>query len=762
MKKLLITAGFLLFALYAGCQKPVGTWTDHLNYDAAKCLAVSADKVYASTGNSLLVYDKKYSELSKLSPVNGLTETGIGAIAWSQENSVLIIAYLTGNIDLLIKNTVYNLPDISDKTFTVDKRINRIRTEGRYAYLCTSFGVVQIDMIKKEIHDTWRPGPDADYNEVFDIAFQGGSVYAATTHGVWHADNTSNALDYYGNWSRLNTLPDPDSECTILISSGNKLYINVKNGSGDGDSVYSAGDVISLFSAEEGVFNTSFDTAPEGFSITSTHLLRYFKSDGSIFLTLSVSGQGESNLSQGIIENEYKWVADINSGLLMSYKSVDFVRLTLPGPASVFSSNINSSGGKTIICGGGTDNSWNSLGREYQVSVNSGNQFTNIVSPTFHDAMRSCFDPGNSSHFFVSSWGSGLAEYEGNSIIKHYDETNSPLQAAVSGNKGVRICGMVMDGSKNLWITQSGASGSIRILAGDGSWISYPAVIDAPVIGDIISTKSGLKWIILPEGNGLFLIDDNKTPASFNDDKTRKLTIKDADGNVIKQAYSVAEDLDGNVWIGTNEGPVIYYSNTLLFDEDPRGYRIKVPRNDGSGLADYMLGSETITSICVDGSNKKWLGTLNSGVYLLSADGSSVIKNYTRRNSPLFTDNITSLAVDNTTGEVWIGTTGGILSVRETATSGGEKFGKVYAFPNPVRSTFSGNVTITGLVRDTRVKITDVSGNLVYDVLSEGGQASWDLTTYTGHRVTTGVYLVFCSGSNGTESCVTKILVIGK
>ena len=303
---------------------------------------------------------------------------------------------------------------------------------------------------------------------------------------------------------------------------------------------------------------------------------------------------------------------------------------------------------------------------------------------------------------------------------------------------------------------------ALKILKPGGSWIVYPLTIDAPVIGDIISTENGQKWIILPGGNGLYIIDDNNTPEVFSDDRTRKLTITDSDDKVINSVFSAAEDLDGNIWIGTDQGPVIYYNTDQIFEGDVRGYRIKVPRNDGSGLADYMLGTESITAISVDGANRKWLGTKSSGAYMLSADGTAVVKNYNVQNSPIFSDSIAAVAVDNNTGEVWFGTSGGVLSVREIATSGRQSFSDVYSFPNPVREDYSGNVTITGLMKDTQVKITDISGNLVYETMSEGGQASWDLTTYNGHRVRTGVYLAFCANNDGSESCVTKILVIGR
>ena len=173
-----------------------------------------------------------------------------------------------------------------------------------------------------------------------------------------------------------------------------------------------------------------------------------------------------------------------------------------------------------------------------------------------------------------------------------------------------------------------------------------------------------------------------------------------------------------------------------------------------------MLGTETITSIAVDGANRKWLGTFSSGAYLLSPDGTNRIRNYNEENSPIFSNSIVSLAVDNQSGNVWFATSKGIISVRGDATEGHEQFTDVYAFPNPVREDFRGNVTITGLIRDSQIIITDVSGNLVFKTISEGGSASWDLNTYNGKRVTTGVYVVFCTSNDGRQSSVTKILVI--
>jgi hypothetical protein len=761
MKKLFYITGLTLFCHCLSGQLPVGSWSDHLRYNTANSIAAGSKEIYASTGSSILVYNKEYDELRRLSTVNGLSETGISAIGWSDENNMLVVAYTSTNLDLVTDNTVYNIPDIHNKYISGNKRINRIRIMGKYAYLATGFGIVVVDLVKREVHDTWKPGPGTDNNEVFDITFGNNRVYAATDLGIWYADPANQGLAYFGNWGQIAGLPDPDSKCTLAIFSGETLYCNISQGS-IGDMIYAINSGIRLFSFNTGANNSSFDIAPQGFTVSSQGSLKYYKPDGSVINTISSYGWGIPNISQGIIAANDLWIADKNYGLIQGKNMTGFTSLSVTGPASNDVVSIASGNGKTIICAGGTDNSWNSLRKSFEVSVHENSQFENIVSGTAVDAMRSCIYPGNGSHFFVSSWGGGLFEYNNTTLLKHYDSSNSPLQNSGTTSSVIKVCGLAMDKLKNLWITQTDVTGSVKVLKQDGSWIVYPLTIGAPVIGDIISTEGGQKWIILPGGYGLYIIDDNNTPDIFTDDKTRKLTITDSDDKIITNVFSAAEDLDGNIWIGTDQGPVIYYNTDKIFENDIRGYRIKVPRNDGSGLADYMLGAESITAISIDGANRKWLGTKSSGAYLLSADGMTMLKNYNVQNSPIFSNSIVSVAVDNSTGEVWFGTSEGVLSVREIATSGKKSFSDVYSFPNPVREDYAGNVTITGLMKDTQIKITDISGNLVFETMSEGGQVSWDLSTYNGRRVTTGVYLIFCANNDGSKSYVTKILVIGR
>jgi hypothetical protein len=760
MRKNLAISLLLLTSALINGQTPIGSWSDHLVYNTADCIAVGAEEVFASTGSSILIYDKGFDELKKMSRINGLSETGISTISWSEENKTLIIAYISANVDLLINNIVYNIPDINRKYISGQKVINRIRTRGKFAYLACSFGIVVVDLAKKEIYDTWKPGTGTESTEVWDIAIGNNKIYAATSMGIYSAALTDPGLSYFGNWKINPLLPNPLGKYTSIIFSENKLYVNLTDPIFGGDRVYAVNDNVSLFSFTNGVYNRSFDEAPDGFTIASANSVEIFSNNGSLSKTISSYGWGSPNISQAVIDNNDIWIADINSGLIKGENMTEFKMLNLPGPVSNSAFNITSYNGKTIICGGATDASWNNQGRSMQISIFDNNNWSSLTPGTIIDPMRTLIDPDDVNHIFVSTWGKGLLEYKNNNLVKQFTESNSPLQTIIPGQPYVRICGMAMDKSKNLWITQTEVQGSLKILKPDGSWIVNPVTIDAPTIGDLIITETGQKWIILPRGHGLFVLDDNKTPAVFNDDKYKKLLVQDLENQVVAFVYSVVEDLDGNIWIGTDQGPLIYYNPEQVFDSDLKASRIKIPRNDGTNLADYMLKTETITSIAVDGANRKWIGTSGSGVYLLSADGTKQILNFNEQNSPLLSNSIVSLSVDNKTGDVWFGTIKGVQSYRGDAIEGGAKFSKVYAFPDPVRDDFTGNVTITGLIKDTQVKITDISGNLVFETVSDGGQASWDLKNYTGRRVATGVYLVFCASKDGSQSCVTKMLVI--
>lgn len=263
-----------------------------------------------------------------------------------------------------------------------------------------------------------------------------------------------------------------------------------------------------------------------------------------------------------------------------------------------------------------------------------------------------------------------------------------------------------------------------------------------------------------------YTLDDNGTLDYTGDDKTAAFTkVYDQDNkelsfNASPLLRSIAQDKNGVIWIGTTRGVFLINDPAKLFENNFRVYRIKIPRNDGTGLADYLLDTEEIKAIAIDGANRKWIGTASSGIYLVSEDGQETIHHFTTENSPLLSNAIQSIAINEKTGEVFIGTGNGLISYQSDAIEGGTTFENVRAYPNPVRPEYIGPITITGLVENTQIRITDVNGNIIYETLSNGGVATWNGCNQSGSRVATGVYFAHCVSANGKQKHITKILIV--
>jgi hypothetical protein len=221
--------------------------------------------------------------------------------------------------------------------------------------------------------------------------------------------------------------------------------------------------------------------------------------------------------------------------------------------------------------------------------------------------------------------------------------------------------------------------------------------------------------------------------------------------------YSFAEDRDGEIWLGTDDGIAIFYSPEDVLTENIDAQR---PLVDFDGYVQYLLESETVKAIVVDGANRKWIGTERAGVFLLSEDGSEEIHHFTEENSPLLSNTIISMTINGETGEVYIGTAKGLIGYKAMATDPKDTNTDVYAYPNPVRPGYTGPIAVKGLVNNANVKFTDVNGSLVYETLAEGGQAVWNGYDFNGRRANSGVYLVFISNPDGSETMVTKILFV--
>jgi hypothetical protein len=418
------------------------------------------------------------------------------------------------------------------------------------------------------------------------------------------------------------------------------------------------------------------------------------------------------------------------------------------------------------IASGGRNETWNNLFFDPRFQLNREGKwsvFDRKIFPIlndFRDIVCVAPDPKNPDHVFAGSWGGGVLEFTGGKYAKQYNNFNSTLQTQLPNTPNdpyVRIGGMAFDSKGNLWVTNSGVANVLSSLQTDGTWKSYElSGIANKVVGKVVVTAKDDKWILGPRGYGLYAL--NSTNSISKEQKVIAL-FKNEYKTEMNELYSMALDQNGELWVGTSGG-VAVFSNPEKIWKDEVMYATRPGLNQHDTYFHPLLEKETITAIAVDGANRKWFGTKTSGVFLVSADGETELEHFTSENSPLPNDQITDIAINQTTGEVYIGTVSGLISYMGEAIAGNDEFSDVYVFPNPVRETYEGPIVVKGLVDETDVKITDISGNLVYKTTSLGGQAIWNGKNLNGNRCKTGIYLVFLSDALGEKTKITKLMFI--
>ncbi|MGE5448102.1 MAG: two-component regulator propeller domain-containing protein, partial [Bacteroidales bacterium] len=422
------------------------------------------------------------------------------------------------------------------------------------------------------------------------------------------------------------------------------------------------------------------------------------------------------------------------------------------------------------IASGGRDNAWGNLYSKAQFQLNRNGNWSVFdknnfpVSNGFSDIVTVAVDPKDADHVFAASWGGGVLEFKQGKFEKRYDNFNSSLQTQLPNDAQapyVRIGGMAFDSKGNLWVTNSGVGNILSVFQTDGQWKSFElkGAANNPYVYKVVVTQNDDKWVITGRGQSMYVLNSNNDVV-----KEQKITAYFSNGKVeqtteMSDAGAIAEDKNGELWVGTNAG-VAVFTNPAAVWENSVMYATRPASDQNDQLYHPLLEKESITAITIDGANRKWIGTKHSGVFLVSEDGTKELQHFTTENSPLPANDITDIAINQKSGEVFIATGSGLISYMGEATQGTDNYNDVYVYPNPVRETYNGPIVVKGLLENTDVKITDISGNLVFKTTSLGGQAIWDGKTLNGNRCKTGVYLVFLNDATGETTKVTKLLFI--
>jgi hypothetical protein len=757
-----LIAVFIFFTLTLSFgQVPVGSWRDHLSYSRASNVAVTPDKVFCAAGSGIIVYNKRDGSIEKLSKVNGLSDIDISSLKWSEEKRMLIVGYANGNLDFISDNKVTNLADILRSSVAGSKRINNILLIGHRAYLSCSFGIVVVDLDRNEIRDSFFLGEGGVRLGINDMAFDGTYLYAASSSGLYRADmNTANLLDF-SNWTSLDFLPEPGALFSSLAWFSGSLYAVQMAGNGTYVPYKITGDSWEYFSAVSGV-PVLFSTSLNYMSFIHESEAEIYGQGQTLVQTINNYGFWGKAIRDIIMEEDGNiWIADRLHGLVNN-SGDKYTILTPSGPYSNRVFSISSYAGRTHFSAGGYNQAFGNLWHNGEYNIYKDNSWRSVLNYDIRDVVLVKEHPSDPEIHFLATWGYGLIEYRSGTFHERYGENNSSLRSIIPGGDAVRINGLAFDDDKNLWVTNTGVPNPVSVRKANGEWQSFPygSIINHDYVGDIIINSLGHKWVLLPRGGGLFVFENNGIEENSMG-RTRKFSITDNTNTLISnEVYSIAEDNNGFIWVGTQNGVAVYFNPSDVFSDEPFYARRIVVSGDRQDDLGYLLNNETVTSIAVDGADRKWFGTEKSGVFLVSSDGTRQIHHFTRQNSPLLSNTISDIAIEPETGEVFFGTSVGVVSFRGDATASRSGFENVYVFPNPVRENYDGPVTVTGLIKDSIIKITDISGNLVYETVSLGGQAIWDGRNSRGNRVHTGIYLIFISSADGSETHIAKLMFI--
>lgn len=747
---------------YVKAQIGIGQWRDHLPYSKYIAVVNTNNRIYAATPYSLVSYNKSDQSIQRMNKINGLSDNRIQDLGVDESNTI-IIAYTNTNIDLIKNQGVINLSDIKRKSIIGNKFINRIHIEGQLAYLACGFGIVVIDLAREEIKDTYLIGPNASHVNVQDIVLNDTAIFAATNEGLYQAPLNSANLADFSKWKLVSGIPSLSSDYNLIENFGGKLILNNRVSGYNTDRLYTF-DGLNWSSLELDENSDQNMLKKQGGSLLICRNMDVLVVNENLEVDYKIWSPSQTSIfpqDAAFDSSNELWIADGQNGLIKTSDrgaSGEFIKLEGPFSPDVYA--MDAMNQQLWVSSGGRNNFWApqfkregfySFKNEEWTSFNClGGNCDFPALDSIRDMVSVAINPFDLSKVYIGTWESGIIELVNDEITEVYTDQNSSLQRWTADPDRILISGMAFDKDGSLWIANSGAENILSVKTYDGIWESFNLGTENTNIdiSNILVDSYNQKWIIPRRAHSLIVFDD----------QVKNLSSAIGNGGLFGMStYCFAEDLDGEIWLGTNEGIGVIYSPGNVFNNN--NFDVQRILVQWDGYNQYLLETEVITSIAIDGANRKWIGTQTSGVFLLSEDGQEQIHHFTTDNSPLFSNSIVDLEILKD-GELFIGTSEGLISYRAAASQAGNGTEDVYAYPNPVPVDYSGSIAIKNLVKDANVKISDINGNVVYETHALGGQAVWDGRNFSGEKAQSGVYMVFASNEDGTITLVTKILII--
>lgn len=765
MKKGLWLSIMLLVAAFAGAQLPVGQWHDYASFVAGRKVCVASDRVYASTRMSMFYFDKEELSTKALTRANGLNDVGISTFAYDELSRSLLVAYTNSSIDIKAGSQVHHIADIRYGNISGDKQIYSVRFHGGRAYLATGFGIVVVNLSRFEIEETYYLGADGGRGLVYDVAFTDSLIVAATDNGLLTAPKSSSRLHIYSTWRRDTLSPVDGKSVQVLEVCDGRL-------------------IAVACSSNPGSMTPYYQLPDGGWDSLGTGQIRSLRCHNGKILVNRVNDLliYDSDFQLETVLNSLSaWDVDIDvdGTLWIGHSWLGLVKL--PKPYSVSTNfapqgplnddyvySLTATWDNIYICKGGKRPTYENTYYDPGVSFYNRKVWGQLDFSGFpvYDILNVAVDPNDKHHIAASAWGGGLVEFRRDGVRNFYNYENVPeIQVYRSGDfVHQRVSGLAFDWSGNLWMTNSLVDRGLIVHKKNGDWQSFDI---SPMLNGLAGEKREIDKIIFDSIHGYKWFAGRANRIYIHDGEGKMAYVNPNNGSKLEThtVTCLVQDRSGDIWFGTDKGIKVIYDGYRAFANGGRGEQAPVNCSNilfsEDGIYEYLMAYESITCIAVDGANRKWVGTANNGLYLLSANGLEQLEHFTMANSPLNSDKIMALAVDPLTGELFIGTNMGVQSYGATATwADPEPWPDIHAFPNPVRPDYDGLIAIKGFTRDALVHITDARGHVVYTTTANGGQAVWNGRTASGDKVSSGTYFVFASNTNGAMRSVAKILMI--
>ena len=775
---------FLLGALTLsnGQSTTTGSWEAYFSYNSIKDIEIGSDIIYAASENAIFTYDPYTNSIETITTIEGLSGDYITTIKYSENYNLLMIGYETGLMEVydLNTNTVLKVVDILNQ-ITIppnNRRINDFYEFDNLVYISTNYGISIYDMQSLEFGDTYYIGFNGTQTRVHQITLNNNEIYAATSDGLKKANlNNPNLIDFQfwqtpflGDFLSVISIADQ----VFTIKSDNILYAVNDN------------SLSPVLSFTEPILR--LEPNENNFSIITANKVYYYQEDLSLLSSYNNSPDLNTTFTTSKIFNDIVYIGTLGSGMLKtSNNSNDLYEKIIPnGPLRNNPFSLHFGYGDLWVTFGDYDEDFNpNPNREYGFSFLENNIWTNVsydsiqqnIEKPVYNLNAIAINPVNSDQVFISSFQHGLLKFEKNNSLELLDDTNSALQSLVlagSNYKSIRVSDLKFDNQGFLWSLTSLVEDPLKkfnLTTNQWQTYSFSSIIDDPILdengfGPLVIGPDGTKWVGSYR-NGVIGFNDNGN-------LIRQIVGEDVANLPINHIKSLALDNNNILWIGTYKGLRILYNTSNFFTEDVITTSPIIFIEDG--LPKELLELQFITAIIVDGSNNKWISTVDSGVFYLSSDGQNTIYHFTKDNSPLPSNGITSMAQNQNDGTIYFGTNRGLVAFKAGGSSPSNSLEDAYAYPNPVRPGFNieiDKIKIKNLSENINIKITDIEGNLVaeaqsntnlrfkgYNLAIDGGTAYWNGKNLADRTVASGVYVVLISDLNTIETNVLKIMLI--